>query len=206
MKSILYAITILLINNYAWADGIDALHGFIASTHTARADFSQTVYDRHHVVRQQSSGTMEFSRPGKFRWVYQTPYQQVIVGDGKKIWLYDVDLAQVTERNLGDALGSSPAALLAGDNAIDTHYTLVNNGEHDGLTWLLATPKDSSGTFQSIRLGFKGDELVALDIQDNFGATTDLRLSHLQHNPKLPASNFQFIAPAGVDVLVDTPS
>ncbi len=204
MKSLL---TLLLVtcSLTAHAGGIDALHAFVAHSRTARAQFSQTVYDSHGAVRQRSDGTMEFSRPGRFRWVYRAPYEQVIIGDGKKIWLYDADLAQLTIRNLDKALGSSPAALLAGDNAIERYFTLADDGSRNGLDWLLATPREADSSFRSIRMGFNGDELIALDITDNFGGRTELRLQHIERNPTLPASDFRFTPPPGTDVLSDTP-
>ncbi len=196
---------LLFFSTQTQAGGIDALRAFIAGTKTAQAQFSQTVYDKHHAVRQQSGGTMSFSRPGKFRWVYQAPFAQIIVGDGHKIYLYDEDLAQVTIKRMDNAIGSSPAALLAGDNAIEKYYTFKDTGTHDGLAWLTATPKDSNSSYRQIDMGFDHSQLVRLNIQDNFGSTTELVLSHLKRNPTLPASDFQFTPPPGVDVVSDQP-
>ncbi len=186
------------------ADGIAALHAFIADTQTAQANFSQTVLSKQGVAKQQSSGTMKFSRPGKFRWTYLTPFKQIIVGDGKQIYLYDLDLEQVTIKHYDTTLGSSPAALLAGSNAIEKFYALKDIGEHDGLTWLDATPKDPDSTFKYIQLGFDQHTLVEMKILDNFGLTTLLKLSQMERNPKLPADTFKFVPPAGVDVLSDS--
>jgi outer membrane lipoprotein carrier protein len=204
MKKLSLLAALLLYTASASANGIDALKAFIADTKTAQAEFSQTVLDKNGTAKQQTSGTMAFSRPGKFRWSYRKPFEQIIVGDGNKIYLYDVDLEQVTIKQLGQALGSSPAALLAGDNEIEKFYVLADAGTHDGLTWLTATPKDKDGSFNQIEMGFNEHTLAEMKIRDNFGLTTVLKLSHLERNPKLPASTFKFTPPPGVDVISDS--
>lgn len=188
-----------------YTNGTSALHAFMTGTHALEADFRQTVYDRHQHIRQQESGTMTFSRPGKFRWIYLPPEAQQIVGDGQKIWLYDEGLAQVTVKNLNHALGSSPAALLAGDNSIERYYRLADAGAHDSLLWVTATPKSTDGSWKQIEMGFEQDKLRQLIMHDNFGMTTVLQFSHLKRNPVLPADTFHFTPPEGVDVLSDQP-
>ena len=203
MRTPLLLAALLAFSSAAMADSIDALKAFVADTKTARASFTQAVLDKSGKVRQQSSGTMVFARPGKFRWVYQKPFEQVIVGDGSKIWLYDADLQQVTIKQLGQALGSSPAALLAGSKDIDKFYTLKDAGSRDGLEWLEATPKDKESTFTGVRMGFAQNTLAAMEIKDNFGQTTVLKFAGLERNPSLPASEFRFTPPKGVDVISD---
>ncbi|MDP2026908.1 MAG: outer membrane lipoprotein chaperone LolA [Pseudomonadota bacterium] len=203
MRTPLLLAALLAFSSAAMADSIDALKAFVADTKTARASFTQAVLDKSGKVRQQSSGTMAFARPGKFRWVYQKPFEQVIVGDGSKIWLYDADLQQVTIKQLGQALGSSPAALLAGSKDIDKFYTLKDAGSRDGLEWLEATPKDKESTFTGVRMGFAQNTLAAMEIKDNFGQTTVLKFAGLERNPSLPASEFRFTPPKGVDVISD---
>ncbi len=203
-KSLLLLLALLFYATGSHADGIAALHAFIADTHTAQADFSQTVLNKEGKIKQQSTGTMIFSRPGKFRWTYDTPFKQIIVGDGKRIYLYDIDLEQVTVKHYDTALGSSPAALLAGDNAIEKFYTLTDTGTRDGLSWLTAVPKDHDSAFKQIQMGFDRNTLTEMKILDNFGLTTVLKLSRLQRNPKLPPDTFKFVPPAGVDVLSDS--
>lgn len=203
MRTPLFLAALLVFSSAASASSIDALKAFVADTKTARASFTQAVLDKSGKVRQQSSGTMAFARPGKFRWVYQKPFEQVIVGDGSKIWLYDADLQQVTIKQLGQALGSSPAALLAGSKDIDKFYTLKDAGSRDGLEWLEATPKDKESTFTGVRMGFAQNTLAAMEIKDNFGQTTVLKFTGLERNPSLPASEFRFTPPKGVDVISD---
>ncbi|RTK96256.1 MAG: outer membrane lipoprotein carrier protein LolA, partial [Neisseriaceae bacterium] len=136
-------------------------------------------------------------------WVYAKPYEQLVIGDGQKLWLYDKDLAQVTVKRLDQALGSSPAALLAGSNDLEKSFKLRNIGANDGLEWLEATPKGSDSTFEWVKMGFTNNELKQVELRDNFGQTTVIRLSKLERNPKLDSSQFKFSPPAGVDVVGD---
>jgi chaperone LolA len=145
---------------------------------------------------------MQFVRPDKFRWTYSKPYEQLIVGDGEKFWLYDADLNQVTVRKLDAALGSSPAALLSGSNEIERGFTLKEGGSRDGLDWLQATPKAQDGSFSAILMAFDAQsELVLMELNDQFGHRTVLRFSGLKRNPQLAPSLFRFEPPKGADVL-----
>ncbi len=196
--SVLFA---LALSGAAHAGGVDRLKAFIAGAKTAEADFSQTVADKSGRVTQQASGRMAFARPGKFRWDYSKPYEQVIVGDGVKLWLYDADLEQVTVKSLGDVIAGTPAALLAGDNSIEKYFSLKNAGEAGGLEWLEATPKNRDTTFERIRMGFKGDVLVQMELYDFFGQRTTLKLSHFVRNPTIAPSRFTFTPPKGADII-----
>lgn len=191
----------LALGGAAHAGGVDRLKAFIAGAKTAEADFTQTVADRSGRVTQQASGKMAFARPGKFRWDYSTPYEQVIVGDGVKLWLYDTDLDQVTVKPLGDVIAGTPAALLAGDNSIEKYFTVKNAGEAGGLEWLEATPKNKDTSFERIRMGFKGDVLVEMELYDFFGQRTTLKLSRFVRNPSIASSRFTFTPPKGADII-----
>jgi chaperone LolA len=193
----------LVLPLFAHAGGVDRLKAFIDGAKTAEADFSQTVSDKSGRVTQKASGKMAFQRPGKFRWDYRAPYEQVIVGDGSKLWLYDVDLEQVTVRKLGDVISGTPAALLAGDDAIEKYFVLRDAGQGGGLEWLEATPKNKDTTFDRIRMGFKGDNLAEMELFDHFGQRTRLQLSSFQRNPKIESSRFKFTPPKGVDIIGD---
>ena len=196
------AILLCLTAFEAHAGAVDQLKAFISGTRSAQAEFTQTVLDRNGRAMQSASGTMQFVRPGKFRWEYRKPYEQLIVGDGEKFWLYDADLQQVTVRKLDAALGSSPAALLSGNNEIERDFTLEDAGAKDGLQWLNAKPKNSETNFSAIRMGFNAQsELVAMELNDAFGNITVLRFSRLQRNPQLAPSLFKFTPPPGADVL-----
>ncbi len=185
----------------AIASGTDQLKAFVADTHSARAGFSQTVVGKSGRKPQQSLGNFMFSRPGKFRWTYVKPYSQLIVGDGEKLWVYDQDMNQVSVKKLGSALGSSPAALLAGDNAMEKNFFLKDGGSTDGLEWVEATPKEKEGSFERVRLGFKENLPRVMEVHDNFGQTTTLTFSQFERNPVLATGVFRFVPPKGADVV-----
>lgn len=188
----------------AEAGSISSLKNFMQNTRTFRAEFSQTVLDRSGRVVQKGNGTMQFERPGKFRWVYEKPYEQLIVGDGDRIWFYDHDLDQVTVRKLDIAIGSTPAALLAGDSNIEKSFDLTEIGLQGETEWLEAKPKAKESTFEWVRLGFtRGGVLKAMELHDNFGQTTVLMFSRLEQNPKLASELFKFTPPEGTDVISD---
>jgi len=204
MKYILAVLMLFVIPVSAHAGAIEKLKTFIAATHSAQANFTQEVLDQNGKRIQGASGIMQFQRPGKFRWSYQKPYEQLIVGDGAKFWLYDVDLNQVTVRKLDKALGSSPAALLSGSNEIERGFKLTEDGNRDGMEWLQATPLGQDSSFNQILMAFNAQsELVVMELNDMFGHKTVLRFSAMQRNPKIPEKQFHFTPPKGADVLSD---
>src|SRR5215218_5227703 len=145
---------LLLIPALAFGASVDSLKALLNETTTAKGGFAQTVFDKNKKPLQQATGTLAFSRPGKFRWEYVKPYEQTIVGDGTRVWIHDKDLNQVTVRKLDRALGASPAALLAGSNEIEKSYALKSAGADGGLEWLEAVPKSQDTAFERVRLGF----------------------------------------------------
>jgi outer membrane lipoprotein carrier protein len=186
----------------AEASAISSLKTFVRDTRTVRATFSQTVLDRNMQAVQKGGGTMQFERPGKFRWVYEKPYKQLIVGDGTKVWFYDQDLNQVTVRKLDVAIGSSPAALLAGSSDIENDFDLREIGPEGDMEWLEAKPKARESTFEWVRLGFSRDGILkAMELHDNFGQTTLLAFSRLERNPRISPELFKFSPPEGADVI-----
>lgn len=199
----LACLLLLGLQPYALAGGIEQLRAYIQGTQSLRAEFQQTVSGSRKSTKQEASGNVLIQRPGKFRWIYSKPYEQLVVGDGVKLWLYDKDLAQVTVKRLDQALGSSPAALLAGSNDLEKSFKLRDIGQKDQLEWLEATPKGSDSTFEWVKMGFANNELKLVELRDNFGQTTVIRLSKLERNPKLESSLFKFTPPAGVDVIGD---
>jgi len=192
---------LLLASSVASAAGTDLLKNFLAQTGAAKARFAQMVLDKNMKMLQQAQGTMAFSRPGKFRWEYDKPYEQTIVGDGQKLWIYDKDLNQVTVRKLDRALGASPAALLAGSNEIEKSYNVSSAGTRDGFDWLEAVPRTQDTAFERIRLGFARNNLEVMELRDQFGQTTVIRFADLERNPKLPDTMFRFSPPKGADVI-----
>jgi outer membrane lipoprotein carrier protein len=185
----------------AQATAIERFKTFVRTTQSARADFEQNVVDRAGKPVQKANGTFVFQRPGKFRWVYAKPADQVIVGDGERVWIHDRDLNQVTVRKLSKALGSTPAALLAGSGDIEAAFELAEAGMRDGLEWLEAKPKEREAGFERVRMGFSASGLQAMELVDHFGQTTRLRFTNLTRNPKLDADEFRFTPPKGADVL-----
>ncbi len=194
-------ILLIFIPCMASAATTEALKGFLTQTTTAKGRFAQMVLDKNLKKLQESTGTMQFSRPGKFRWEYDKPYEQTIVADGAKLWIYDKDLNQVTERKLDRALGASPAALLAGSNEIDKSYTLTSIGSQEGLDWLEAVPKTKDTAFERIRMGFGKAGLDAMELRDQFGQVTVIRFADVERNGKLAADAFTFTPPKGADVI-----
>jgi outer membrane lipoprotein carrier protein len=193
----------LLIFAPAFASSLERFSEFISGTTTARGEFEQKIFDANRKLLQESRGVLAFSRPGKFRWTYSKPYAQLIVGDGSKVWIYDEDLKQVTVKKLDQALGSTPAALLAGNNEAMRAFALADKGTKDGLEWLEALPRDKDGNFERIRMGFGASGLQVMELVDSFGQTTILRFKSLERNPKLNPSLFRFSPPKGADVIGD---
>jgi outer membrane lipoprotein carrier protein len=185
------------------ASSLERFSDFISQTLTARGEFEQKIFDQNRKLLQQSRGVLAFSRPGKFRWSYVKPYSQLIVGDGSRVWIYDEDLKQVTVKKLDQALGSTPAALLAGNNEAMRAFKLSDKGAKDGLEWLEALPRDKEGSFERIRMGFGSSGLEVMELVDSFGQTTVLKFGSLERNPKLDPGLFRFSPPKGADVIGD---
>ncbi len=186
------------------ASATESLKNFIKETRTVRANFSQTLYDKNARTLQESKGTMLFERPEKFRWTYEKPYEQLIVGDGTQVWFYDQDLNQVTIRQFNIAIGSSPAALLAGSSTIEDNFVLNELGLQNEIEWLEAIPKSKESAFEFIQMGFSPDGMLRImALRDSFGQTTLLTFSDLEKNPKLPIELFKFTPPANADVISD---
>ena len=185
----------------AHADAVERFRSFLKSTQSARADFEQKVYGRENKLLQESKGSFVFQRPGRFRWTYAKPVDQVIVGDGERVWIHDRDLNQVTVRRMSKALGSTPAALLAGSSDVEKSFQLSEAGTRDKLEWLEAKPRDPEAGFDRIRMGFSATGIEAMELVDNFGQTTRLRFVNLQRNPKTDPADFRFEPPKGADIL-----
>lgn len=185
----------------AQAASIERFREFVRSTQSASAQFAQRVVDRSGRLVQESKGRFLFQRPGRFRWVYEAPINQVIVGDGERVWIHDEALNQVTVRRISKALGSTPAALLAGSSDVEQAFELSDAGTRDGLEWLEARPREREAGFERVRMGFAGSGLEAMELIDHFGQTTFLRFSGLRRNPKVDPQEFRFRPPPGADVL-----
>lgn len=196
---------LFLLSLSAQASGLDDFLAFNTATKTATANFDQQVFDRAGKVIERAAGTFAFARPGKFRWTYDKPHKQVLVGDGAKLWIHDPDLNQVTVKRMDRAISSTPAALLAGKDDITALFTLRDGGTADGLSWVEATPKAPDTGFERVRLGLKGRTLAAMELQDQLGGRTMLRFSDLKANAPVSAESFTFAPPKGADVIEDAP-
>ena len=192
---------LLLLPALAGAAGVERFQAYLRSTQTASADFEQQVFDREKKLVQRSRGSFTLQRPGRFRWSYAQPYAQLIVGDGKRVWIYDEDLNQVTVRAMARALGSTPAALLAGAADVERAFELTDAGQRDGLEWVEAKPREREAGFERIRLGLGTAGVQAMELTDHFGQSTLLRFSNIARNPKVDPDAFRFVPPKGADVL-----
>ena len=205
MRRLILGVLLVLSATAVRADAVDRLRQFLETTKLLRADFSQTVLPKNGRKPQFSSGTMAIARPHKFRWQIEKPYSQLLVSDGEKVWIYDPDLRQVTVKKVGNALGGTPAALLAGESGgkstLEKSFTLREAGEREGLEWVEAVPKSQESGFEKLRLGFAVNDLKAMELFDNFGQTTSLYFSNLERNLVVAASLLSFKPPAGVDVI-----
>lgn len=187
----------------AHADAVEALRDFAKDVRSGRAEFTQTVTAPDGKRKKTSSGSFEFQRPNQFRFVYSKPFEQLIVGDGKKVWMYDPDLQQASSRKLDQALGASPAALLAGTN-IERDFELKPQPDAQGMSWVQAVPRQADAVVQSLRIGFKGRELAAIELLDGFGQRSLIQFSALVPNASVAPERFRFVAPPGTDV-IDSP-
>nr|WP_315234319.1 outer membrane lipoprotein chaperone LolA [uncultured Albidiferax sp.] len=212
MKKLFATVLIAASAGTACADGLESLENFVKTVKSGRAEFTQVVTsppkDGQAARSKTSSGSFEFQRPSKFKFIYKKPFEQSIVADGQTLWLYDVDLNQVTSRKQSSVLGSTPAALIAAApdlKALQADFTLQAAPDKDGLQWVTATPKAKDGQLQTVKVGFKVEgqatELAALEILDSFGQRSLMSFAKVEVNPALAAETFQFKPPAGADVV-----
>ncbi len=208
MKRILTSALLLAAAQLAHADGLQSLEAFMQNAQAGKAEFTQTVTspakDGQAARSKTSSGEFSFQRPGRFKFDYRKPFAQQIVADGKTLWMYDADLNQVTQRAQAKVLDATPAAILASAaslQALRADFDLKAAPDQDGLQWVQATPKAREGQLQSVRVGFAGSQLAAIDMLDSFGQRSLMRFTNVQTSASLPADTFKFVAPKGADVL-----
>ena len=185
----------------AGAAGLAQLKTFNDSTKNGKVTFQQSVVAKGQTAAKESTGTFSFQRPGKFRWTYEKPIEQVIVGDGEKLWVYDKDLNQVIVRKLDRALGASPAALLAGGGALENNFELSDGGAKDGLEYVEAKPKTADTGFERVIIGLAGNAPRTMELRDTFGNVTTLRFGTFERNVAQDANVFRFTPPAGAHVV-----
>ena len=183
------------------APAADNLNRFFQELKTLRAEFSQVVLDENLVPLEESAGRLWISRPGRFRWNYYPPFAQQIVADGNRIWIYDIELEQATVRDQRRALERTPALLLAGQGDLSTDYVIEDLGQQGSVVWISLQPKASEGSFAEVQLGFQNDTLRLIQLLDHLDQITRIMLSHVEENPQIPASQFRFTVPIGVDLI-----
>ncbi|MBK7902245.1 MAG: outer membrane lipoprotein chaperone LolA [Proteobacteria bacterium] len=197
----LLALLLVPIASFA-ADSITHVDAYLARLTTLTAVFVQVVQDKQGQVTERATGTLSISRPDRFRWDYQQPYAQTIVADGKKLWLYDPDLEQVTVRSLAQGLGATPAMLLSGSGKVGDAFSAGPIEQQQGLTWYRLAPKQKGSDFERVSLGFDGrNELAAMELVDKLGQTTTIEFSQVKRGAALGDSLFRFVPPKGADVI-----
>jgi len=202
MIKIVASIVFVLMSLVASAHGAtSALDRFFKDVLTFKAEFKQVVLDEALNPIQESAGTFYLQRPNKFRWDYEQPFKQHIVSDGKQIWVYDVELQQVTVRKMDGALGNTPAVLLAGQGKLHENFDVKSLGKQGKLDWIQMIPRNKDGGFEDIRVGFEDGKLRKLEMIDSFGNTTRISLRDIRENKRIRKSKFKFKAPKGVDVV-----
>lgn len=203
MKKILSSCILLFVfSNQAWAEesAIGQLKAFLKASSSLSAEFKQVTFNQAGQASQTSTGQFYLSRPGKFRWNYQKPFSQEIVSNSGKVWFYDVDLEQVTVKQLDDSLGSTPALLLTGEVDIDEKFNLEEQGSEEDLNWIRLSPKNEESGFKYILIGLNHGQLGGMELSDNFGQLTRIYFSNIKLNPVLNDALFNFTPPKGVDV------
>jgi outer membrane lipoprotein carrier protein len=190
----------------AHASALDQFKSFVATTKAAKGEFTQRQVKTDSAnggtikLSNESTGTFQFARPGKFIWTYQKPYEQLLQADGENLYIHDKDLNQVTVKKLGNALGSSPAAILFGSNDLEKNFTLKDAGTKNGMEWLHATPKAKDTTFDQIGIGLRNGIPVAMELRDSFGQVSLLTFTKFEKNPPMTDNQFKFAIPKGTDV------
>lgn len=194
--------TILLLATVSLhAGGLDDLQRFHGSVSSYSATFEQQVMDENMNLLEASSGEFSIQRPGKFRWHYRKPSEQLIVGDGSQVWIYDIELEQITHRSSTAAVTETPAMLLSGEGRLEDTFILEDAGQQGGLDWVRMLPRNSDSGFTSVQIGFAAGKLQELTMQDNFGQTTTMRFTNVMEGIDIPAETFNFSPPQGVDVI-----
>ncbi|MDH3453190.1 MAG: outer membrane lipoprotein chaperone LolA [Gammaproteobacteria bacterium] len=181
--------------------GLQRLETFTAQLESLRAQFVQSLFDAQGKAVQESRGTVLLQRPGRFRWEYRLPYEQLIVADGEKLWVYDTELQQVTVKPLDNALGNAPIMLLSERRPLQEDFTIHDLQPRDGLQWVELEPRVKDTDFSRITLGMDEQGMKVMELRDSFGQATEVRFFNLEINVTLAADAFVFEPPPGVDII-----
>ncbi|MGH8372798.1 MAG: outer membrane lipoprotein chaperone LolA [Gammaproteobacteria bacterium] len=201
-------IVLLLMQNgmaatHAKTAAVAQLQHFLSQVHSLKADFTQVVMDPNLRKVKQSEGTLLIKRPNRFRWDYAAPNKEIIVADGARVWMYDVELQQVTVKPLDGTLAASPAVLLSGSNDVSKNFKVEDLGGKDGLSWVGLTPKIKDTDFEDVRLGFRNGTVAEMELKDALGNLTRITFTHVARNVTLSDDQFRFTPPPGTDVIGD---
>ena len=186
------------------ATAVAELKHFLSDVRAFNANFEQQQFDEQGTLVETARGKVCIARPGRFDWDYQTPYQQRIVSDGKTLWVYDADLAQVTVNPVNTSAADSPARLLGEDFDLEASFIVGEAVSEAGIDWVSLGSKQPKPQFKSVRIGFRDGELAVMRLEDHLGQTTEIRFSNIARNPAVPAASFTFTPPAGVDIIHGT--
>jgi chaperone LolA len=195
------SILFMLLSPVVLGGGLDDLERFYSNIKTYTAAFEQEVMDEYLNLLEASGGKFTIKRPGKFYWHYTSPSEQMIIGDGRQVWIYDVELEQATQRNADMAVTQTPASLLSGVGELDDHFTLQELGEMEDLNWVRMLPKQSDSGFIDVQIGFSDGRLQQLILRDSFGQTTRMQFTNIQEDIDIDEQIFSFNPPQGVDVI-----
>ncbi|MCW8931024.1 MAG: outer membrane lipoprotein chaperone LolA [Gammaproteobacteria bacterium] len=199
--SLLFIITFYSAVSFAQIN--KTLDQFYQSTQSLEAVFEQVITNTRGNVIEKSSGNLTLSRPDKFILEYIQPSEQKYISNGKTIWIYDIELEQVSIKNIDEGVGDSPALLLSSNTNIYKHYDVsdIKVGKSDGLIWIQLLAKEPEMTFERVLLAFKGTNLMQMTMHDSFGQTTNLKFSEIQINKPFANRQFNFVPPEDVDII-----
>ncbi|MCW8933888.1 MAG: outer membrane lipoprotein chaperone LolA [Gammaproteobacteria bacterium] len=202
----IFSITLLLCSFNIYAEPVSSqvkLEKFLDNTSSFSARFQQKLVDKYGYLLQQSAGSLNMQRPGKFRWDYILPYPQNIISNGKKIWMYDSELEQVNVRPYDQVLASSPVNLLDNNQKLDIEFKVADMPKKDGQYWVKLIPRNMESDFKEMQVGLLDGKIKTMRFIDNFEQQTQIEFEQLVVNPQFEDSKFEFVTPAGTDVIGD---
>jgi outer membrane lipoprotein carrier protein len=199
--ALLIAALVLLRPAACLASPTSEVEKYLNGLATWSADFKQTIDDGHGKIVRSAAGKLYLQKPGKFRWDYSEPSEQMILADGKQIWFYDKDLQQANVRNMDASLANTPAVLLSGGGSLSSQFDVTALPPSDGLEWYQLIPKHSDTDFQLVRIGFRSGDLASMFLADKLNQVTQLTFTNSKRNAKFAADLFTFVPPPGVDVI-----
>ena len=188
-------------NTLANEVGAEKLEAFLNGVSTLTAAFKLSLLNADLELLEESEGTLRIKRPGRFRWDYTEPYEQLVLSDGEKLWLYDTDLEQASVRELDQSLSTTPAMLLSGSGEVSDGFDIIGVYDAEGVVWVNMQPKEGDTDFQTFSLGFAGGDLRYMQLSDRLDQVTQIEFSNIVRNEGVDDQTFDFTPPEGVDVI-----